>query len=429
LREGLFPHKDLDTGMRILRREVSSISSNALYLMVATGITALFGFVFWIVIARTHKTSSVGVATILLSISTLISFIGLVGLDSGIIRFLSHEKDHSKHINSAMIVVGAATAILSLLFCLLLPVVSRKLLFVDRHPLDILYFVIITVFTAWNTFTSTVFIAYRRTSYILWVNAAVGVLKIALALVIRYGGAISIFNISGIAQIVNVIISLGILAHVFGYRPSMKLEFKVLSPSRRFSSTTYVANLFFLLPPTVLPIIVTNELGVTEAAFFYIAFTIATLLYAIPNSAMQSLYAEASHDPKSLRINVKKALLTSWGLLLPAVVLLMALIPLLLEAFGPAYKSGATALLRVFSLSSFLIALNLALVMIFRITLHFRAMILTNICYAVSFLGMVFIFIPAFGLVGVGVALAFGNLVAIAVGGIFVWRSGLTAPE
>jgi O-antigen/teichoic acid export membrane protein len=69
----------------------------------------------------------------------------------------------------------------------------------------------------------------------------------------------------------------------------------------------------------------------------------------------------------------------------------------------------------------------LALEIIFRITLHYRAVILTNLCYAVSLIGMTYVFIPAFGLLGVGVAWAIANLVAIIVGGLFVKRRGLTA--
>ena len=402
--------------MNIFRRDVSTIFANALYLMVGTGLTAVFGFIFWIAIARSHATSTVGLATVLLSVSTLIGFIGLVGLDAGVIRFLSRSEEPSKHINSAMFGVGIATCFASLLFCALIPLVSPKLLFVDRHPRDILYFVVITVFTSWNTLTNTVFIAYRRTSYIVWVNIAVGVLKLALAVTFRHGGAITIFNITGAVQIVNVALSLGIMAHAFGYRPTAKI-----------SSTTYIANVFYLVPPTVLPLIVTKELGATEAAYFYIAYTIATLLYQVPNSAMQSLYAEGSHDPSSLRTNVKKAILTSGVILLPAVVLLVVLCPLVLEAFGSAYKTGSVDLLRLFGLSSFLVTLNLALEIIFRITLHYRAVILTNLCYAVSLIGMTYVFIPAFGLLGVGVAWAIANLVAIIVGGLFVKRRGLTA--
>jgi O-antigen/teichoic acid export membrane protein len=328
-----------------------------------------------------------------------------------------------------MVIVGVATGALSLVFCALLPAISPKLSFVDSDPVDIIYFVIITVFTAWNTFTSTVFIAYRRTSYVLWVNVAVGALKVGMAFVVRSGGGIAIFNITGIAQIVNVVLSLALMARVFGYRVRAAIEPKILLPSRRFASSTYIGNVLSLLPPTIVPLIVARDLGVTQAAYFYIAYTIASLLFTIPSSIMQSLYAEGSHDPTSLRGNVKRAIVMSGVVLLPAVVLLVTLCPVVLEAFGRDYRGGSSGLLRVFSLSSFLVGLNLALIIVFRVTLQLRAIVFTNLCYAVSLIGTVFICVAGFGLLGVGLAWGFGNVVAIGVGGLFVRRSGLTVPS
>jgi O-antigen/teichoic acid export membrane protein len=423
------PRDPATSTMKFLGRDVSRISLNAFYLLIATGVTALFGFLFWIEIARTHAPGTVGVATLLLSVSTLLSLIGLLGLESSAVRFLSQSKDASNYVSSALFVVGAATAILSIGFCLLIPEISPKLIFLERNPLDILYFTVITVFTTWNTLTSIIFIAYRRTSFIFWVNLIVGILKLSLAIVIRFGGAITIFNIAGIAQIANVILSLSILTWSLRYKPSLRFKLRSLLPSWRFSSSAYVGNILALLPGAVLPIIVVNQLGTTEEAFFYIAFTIATLLYTIPSAVTESLYAEASHDPQSLRDHTKKALLLSGLLLLPVVVLLVVFCPFVLQAFGQEYRHGSVSLLRTFSVSSFLVGLTLVLVIIFRITLNFRAIVVTNLAYAVALLGSVYFCISWFGLIGVGVAWAFGNMIEIIVGGIFLVKHGLSPYE
>ena len=292
--------------MRVLGRDISGMSMNALYLMAATGVTALFGFSFWLVIARTHDTGTVGRATLLIAASTLISFTGLVGLDLGIVRFLPQSKNPSEYITSSLFVVSLVTLLLSLLFLFLVHLVSPQLAFITKDPIYIVYFTTITVFTTLNSFTSTLFIAYRRTSFILWINLIVGAFKLFLAINLRNGGAIAVFNITGMAQIANVLMSVLILAYVLDYRPSLKMDFRILLKTSRFTSASYLGDLFAILPGTLLPILVVIQLGTTKEAYFYIAFTIANLLLAIPGSVMQSFYAEASHKPEDLKILARK---------------------------------------------------------------------------------------------------------------------------
>ena len=63
--------------------------------------------------------------------------------------------------------------------------------------------------------------------------------------------------------------------------------------------------------------------------------------------------------------------------------------------------------------------------MIFRITLHFPSIIITNASYAITLVGAVFLFTPRFGLVGIGMAWGFGNLIELLVGASFLSRINL----
>ena len=84
----------------------------------------------------------------------------------------------------------------------------------------------------------------------------------------------------------------------------------------------------------VLPIIVVNLLGAEQNAYFYIAWTIATALSAIPIGIALSLFAEGSHFKDKLRGNTVKALKFTFLLLIPAVILLVLVGKWLLLAFG-----------------------------------------------------------------------------------------------
>jgi len=45
-----------------------SLYKNSIYLMISTGIMAVLGFVFWLVIARLFNTHDVGLATTIISV-------------------------------------------------------------------------------------------------------------------------------------------------------------------------------------------------------------------------------------------------------------------------------------------------------------------------------------------------------------------------
>jgi hypothetical protein len=64
--------------------------SNAFYLMLNTGVMAVFGFFFWIVVARFYTEAEVGLGSAIISAMSLISIMGLVGLNISLVRFLPH---------------------------------------------------------------------------------------------------------------------------------------------------------------------------------------------------------------------------------------------------------------------------------------------------------------------------------------------------
>ena len=61
--------------------------SNSFYLVLASGISAALGFVFWIIIARIYPPEAVGQGALLLSAMAIINTLTLMGFDVGIIRF------------------------------------------------------------------------------------------------------------------------------------------------------------------------------------------------------------------------------------------------------------------------------------------------------------------------------------------------------
>ena len=230
---------------------------NSFYLILATGITSILGFIFWTVVARSFRSDIVGLATTLLSISGLISLWSLLGFDTVFVRFLAKSKHRNskKKIDRGLAVAGIATALVTGMFCVLLyPLISPKLSFVDHNVWYLLSFFVFTIFTTWNTLTNVILIAYRRTSFILAINVIFSALKMCLPFIVRSGGPMTIYTFVGITQVGNVFLSVYVLKKYFNYSPSLRINFNIVRETLRYSSVAYIASILNLLPDSVLPL-------------------------------------------------------------------------------------------------------------------------------------------------------------------------------
>jgi len=73
---------------------------NSIYLMLSTGVMAVFGFFFWIINVRLYSAEQVGIGTTFISIMTLISSFSILGLGSELIRYLPTSERKNKKINT-----------------------------------------------------------------------------------------------------------------------------------------------------------------------------------------------------------------------------------------------------------------------------------------------------------------------------------------
>ena len=107
----------------LCRAKTNVLFANSINLMLASGITAGFGFIFWIIVAHSFRTETVGLATTLLSVASLLSLLGLAGFDTIFIRFLAKSKSRNEHINSGLVIAGVVSSLIAGLFCLLVPLI------------------------------------------------------------------------------------------------------------------------------------------------------------------------------------------------------------------------------------------------------------------------------------------------------------------
>ena len=388
-----------------------SLYRNSIYLMLSTGVMAVFGFFFWIINARLYSAEQVGIGTTLISVMTLISSFSILGLGNGLIRYLPTSERKNKKINTSFTLVILMSILISVICLIFLKTFSPKLLFIRENIIFSLLFILFAVFTSLNAISENVFIAYRSSKFILLKNTVSSITKLILPAFLVTLGAYGILMSTGIAIAVAFLFSLMILILRFNYLPKPIIDRSVVKKMTKFSLGNYIAGLIAILPVTVLPILITNLIGAEFSAYFYMDMMIVSLLYIIPTATSQSLFAEGSYSETELKVQLKKALKIISIIIIPAIIITSLLGNYILLAFGKKYSNEGFILLRLLSISGIFFSINAIGFAILNIKHKIKLMILLDLLIAtvILTLSVILLKMNLFGVVGVGISWIVGQ--------------------
>jgi len=381
--------------------------SNAFYLMLNTGVTALFGFFFWVVVARFYTEAEVGLGSAIISAMSLLSIISLVGLNISLVRFLPHSDKPQELINSCYTLGGIISLVIAGIFLAGLGFWSPALAFVTKNGIFASAFIVFTILWTLHGLVNYTFVARRRAGFVLSKNTIFSVVKVPLPIIFvlffRTFGIVASWGVAmAVALAVSIFMFLPRVQH--SYKPVPTLKLNLLKDMWRYSGGNYLADLFSTCLPFILPLMVVNLLGAEQNAYFYIGWMIAALLFAIPLAVSQSLFAEGSHFEDKLKENVTKSLKFTYLLLVPAVIVLILVGKWVLLAFGQSYSLNALHLLWVLSLSSLPLALTHIYTGILRVTGRIKELIAIWGFIALGTLLASYLIMPVTGIIGIGYA-------------------------
>jgi O-antigen/teichoic acid export membrane protein len=288
-----------------------------------------------------------------------------------------------------------------------------------------------------------VFVARRKAEYV-FIGSLISGSRIALPVVffLLFGlGAFGIFASMSIAFLLTVLVGLFVLMPRVnpGYRPMPTVKKSAVGEMIHFSAGNYVAEIFGAMPAFLLPLVILNffgpqglEIAGENVAYYYFAFMISGLIFAISYAVTLSLFAEGSHFERELKSNVRKALKFIFTLLVPAVLVVLFLGEHLLLLFGKKYSTGGLLLLQVFALSSVFVAFNGIFVATRRVLKRLRPIVAVPMFNAFVIVGLAYVFLDVFGLIGVAVAWMLSQgLISLGIGvyvltGYIMGRRSLT---
>jgi O-antigen/teichoic acid export membrane protein len=384
---GLVTGKRITPALRALASD--HLIRNSAFLTMNTVVMSGAGFAFWLINSHLFSAGQIGTATTLISGASIISYFSLFGFNTTFVRFLPTSRNRDAEMNTGLVVVFCAALVIATAYVLLVPSIVPRLTLVRGSPGLAIGFVALTAFSAVNLVTDSVFIALRKAQYNVVCDGIIqGAVKLSLPILLVELGAFGIFLASGLASTVAVVASIIFMVRVFGYRPRVALSRAVLRQSRTYSAANYVANLLSLSTVFVIPLTILSLRGPRQAGFYFIAYQIASLLFALGYAMSSSLFAEGSragaHVPSLLRRSAKTLALVC----VPCSVLVAASGHWLLLLFGPQYSANATLTLAILAMSAPSVAFCSAATTVLRINKQLREVVLTNAVFAVAIIGL-----------------------------------------
>lgn len=396
----------------VTRFRSDSLFRNSLFLMLSTAVQAGFGFLFWMLCARLFTPAEIGLGSTLIAGLTLIAYVSLLGFNDSLIKYLPRAKNANAQINSGLLLTALAATAAGIVYLLFTIPTSHEFAFFWEQSIFLIIFIILGVFSTANLLIYSVFIAYRQSQYNLIIYTAQSIVKLSLPIFFVGWGAFGISTAVGLAAAISFLLSLYFAAKKLHFQLQIQLDREVLKKSWRFTGATYIANLFNILPPSLLPLIIIQRLGAESAGYFYIVFMIANLLYAIGYAICNSLFAEGVHGEIALRALVSQAARLWTFLALPIILILSLLGPFLLELFGKSYGAeGQISLVMLLLMAPLVYAYNITS-SILRIQEYIPPLLVTNIVYAVTICALAWFFSEYWGLTGIVIAWGAGHLIS-----------------
>ncbi len=426
---------NLQIGTLRARLRADHMVRNSLYLILSSGLQAALGFVFWIVTARLFSTSEVGTASSLISATVLIAYLALLGLNSTFVRYLPTAPDRDALITAGILLVAVCGGGMGFLYLALTPFLAPRLTFVQHSPALAVGFLLLTAAGGVNLLTDSVFIAARKAGYNALVDGGVGgITKIAAAIVFAGTGSYGLFCASATGFVSAALASVLLITTVLDGRPSLRNPLRAVRPLLRFSGASYVGNILNLLPNLVVPLIVLDRLGASSAAYYFVAFQVATLLYSAAYAVEQTFLAEGSHTDAVWGDLLRRSRRVLVTLCLPACVVLILAAHWLLLAFGTKYSQHGTLSLILLAAAALPLAVNNWLQTLLRLLGQLRAIVISNTMYAAAICGLAWL-LAGHGLTALAAAWPLGGLLSAGltalpcVSALRAQRGGPSAPD
>ncbi|MDW5562419.1 MAG: oligosaccharide flippase family protein [Methanomassiliicoccus sp.] len=385
---------------------------NSLFIILASIAGSCLGLLFWVIAAHYYSIGDIGLASTLISTSSLISTVAGLGLDQAMIRYFP-SRDKSRIFGTALQANLLFSVVLGVVFVLGASIWMPDLV---TDPSYRILFVVLTCVMSVSGIISTSFIGSRMAKYVLIMTLLLG-LRVPLLIPFVPLGSMGV-----LASLVLVYVLMFGVCAIFLYRMGIRLgkfDWAYFKESFWFSTGNYVGNILYSLPTLVSPIIIYSMIGSSEAAIYYMSLSVTAIVFYVPSSFSTSLFVEGSHG-ESLGKIFKKSLMVIYAILIPLVLLIICLGPWILGILGEEYAAQGPIILDLLVISSLFLAPYLAESTALKIRGKVRGLIILSAINAISFFALLLALVSLYGMDGIGMAWIGSFAICTVVGYVMV---------
>jgi O-antigen/teichoic acid export membrane protein len=318
---------------------------NAGSLAATTGLTSVFGFVYWIVAAREFSQEAVGYGSAAISAMTLLGTVGMFGLGTMLIGELPRRRSRGGLMAAAIIASGLGSLVLGFAFPLLAGAFGGHFPELSGTPARLAIFTVGVALTGASLVFDEGTIGLMRGGVQLSRNLAMSLFKlIALPVtaVVLYDG----FGVGiELAWVIGTALSLvpaAVLLVRAGSRVLHRPDWGLLRRLGRVAMAHNWLNLAITTPPKLIPVLVTVVVSPSANAAFYVAWMLASFLFMVPGHLSTVLFAIASASPELIAEKLRFVLRFSLLIGLPMMAALAIGAHFALNIFGASYAILAT---------------------------------------------------------------------------------------
>jgi O-antigen/teichoic acid export membrane protein len=318
---------------------------NASSLAAATGLTSMFGFVYWIVAAREFSQQAVGYGAAAVSAMTLLGTIGMFGLGTMLIGELPRRTERGGLASAAILASGLGSLVLGLAFPLVVDAFGGRFPEISGTPGRVALFAVGVALTGATLVFDESTIGLMRGGVQLRRNLAASAIKLAALPV----AAIVLHDAFGVglvlAWVTGTLLSLlpaVIMLRRGGSRIFHRPDWALLRRLGKVAMAHNWLNLAIATPPKLIPVLVIVVVSPAANATFYAAWMLASFISMVPTSLSTVLFAIASATPELIAEKLRFVLRLSVIIGLPAMAALALCAHLVLGLFGARYAQLGT---------------------------------------------------------------------------------------
>jgi O-antigen/teichoic acid export membrane protein len=405
---------------RQVRKNLPLLRSS-LSMSIASGTASVGGFAYWLVVAHIAPTSTVGKAAALYSSILFVNYVTSLGLTVAVARYGgSRDRDPSILFNWSVVLTVASSFVGTAVYFAIVPRELRALSILTVLG-SVLIFGLIVAGISIGTVLDVRLISQHRRNWVVARAIFIGLVRVPFVFIPALGhSTIGIFAVAAGAPALCgfgawIIADLRDRHFSFPLRPLPRDTRAAVT----YATVNGVGQLGVQAPFFALPVIVLLLVSARANASFYVAWSIATVIFLIVQSVGQALLVEGNrsgHLKSQTRTSLKFGVGLAAGLALVCILGSKA-IPLF---YGSSYTAGAK-ILPVLGIAAVPWAVFTVVLSVTRVRHNHRWNLFLSGLLAVAVLAPAAALVDKFGINGAAAAWLIGNLVA-AIAAVWVLR-------